>query len=105
MPDPGRGALSLRIGAAFAAALFLLGVPAASEALPPVPSQCMNKFSQSGASDSCRDVQVEVVGYNCKFSGECRNAGGDWRDTGITVSPDDATGLNNCNGELTDGGC
>ena len=94
-----------RIGAALAAALFLLGVPAVSEAIPPGPSQCMNKFSLSDASDSCQSMQVTVVGYNCQFSGECRDTEGDWQNTGITVSPEDATGLNNCNGVLTDGNC
>ena len=101
-----RPSYSSRIGIALAATLFLLGIPAVSEALPPGPSECMSKYTiWSGADDTCRNENVTVVGYQCQFTAECRNSEGDWVNTQISVTPEEATQLNNCNGVLTLGSC
>ena len=105
MPNPARGAFPLRTVIALAAALLLLGVATASQAFPPGPSQCMNKYVQSDADDTCQNEDVTIDGNNCSFTAECRDSEGDWRNTSITVSPEEATQLNNCNGTLTLGSC
>ena len=94
----------LRFAAALAAVLLLLGAasPAWAEA---TYSQCSNGWSESPAYDECWDVTITPSGGDCTIQARCRTTAGGEEKTTATVDPESVSGLNNCNGELTDGSC
>ena len=72
MTDPDRRPFPFRFGVATVCGLFLLGVPAVSEAVPPGNTACTAKYVQSDADDTCRNETVTAQGWNCQVVAECK---------------------------------
>ena len=94
----------LRFAAALAVVLPLVSAasPASAEA---TFSQCSNEWSESDAYDQCWDVTITPSDDNCTIQARCQTTAGGEEKTAITVDPQSVSGLNNCDGELTDGSC
>ena len=93
--------------ALLASALLIPAGPAhALTASPPAASttvtRCQNAYNSSSASQSCSDETFTAVenGTQCKIDYTCTMADGVKRKGSMTVAPDDADDLENCNGRL-----
>ena len=98
---------SLRIGIVLAAALLLLGAATESRAAGAALQACKSAWNDSPASNTCTNAQIAATGVegdDCEISAQC-TSGGSQSLTSITVDVNRASGLNNCEGSLTDGSC
>ena len=95
------------VAALLASALLIPAGPAhALTASPPsgssIVTQCQNAYNSSSASQSCSDETFTAVENNsrCRIKYTCTMADGVKRKGEMTVAPDDADDLKNCNGRL-----
>ena len=104
-----RGVSPLRIGVVLAAATLLLGVATGSRAGSAALEACKSQWNGSPASYTCTNAQIAATGVegdDCEISATCTTPGGGTPSiSSITVPLGSVSGLNNCDGELTDGSC
>ena len=97
-----------RFGIALAAVLLVLGAAAESRAEKAALERCKSEWNDSPASAACTFASIAAVGEggdDCEISATCPTSDGGNRTSSITVDVDSVSGLNNCDGELTDGSC